>query len=405
MRARLLVLSLFLFGAVLLHAQGGAPYDLIIRNARIIDGTASPWYRGEIAVRGDTIAQIAPRIDGKAAREIDARGLVVAPGFIDIHTHARRGIFEVPTADNYVRQGVTTLIEGPDGSSPIPLAPFLAKVQAHAHHAELRDVHRPGLGAQRGDGRGRSAGDARRARQDARARHAGHGRRRVRPELGAVLRARRVHADRRSDRARTGRRADGRHLHLAHARRGQGPDRQRARDDRHRREGRPADADHASQGGRQEVLGRLGRDAAHGRRGARARRRRDDRSVSLHRVGDEHRRGAAAGVGAGGRPRVDAEAAEGSGDAREDQGRERRHHPRRARRRRSEERVGVGVPVRSEARRPEPRADHAGPRPRGDARERRRNRDVDRRAGRLRRHLPRHRRRGPRSASSSIRRR
>lgn len=129
MRARLL-LSLFLSGAVLLHAQGGASYDLIIRNARIIDGTASPWYRGEIAVRGDTIAQIAPRIDGKAAREVDARGLVAAPGFIDIHTHARRGIFEVPTADNYVRQGVTTLIEGPDGGSPVPLAPFLAKVAA-----------------------------------------------------------------------------------------------------------------------------------------------------------------------------------------------------------------------------------------------------------------------------------
>jgi dihydroorotase/N-acyl-D-amino-acid deacylase len=55
---------------------------------------------------------------------------VIAPGFIDIHTHARRGIFLVPTADNYVRQGVTTLIEGPDGSSPIPLAPFLARLEA-----------------------------------------------------------------------------------------------------------------------------------------------------------------------------------------------------------------------------------------------------------------------------------
>ena len=72
-------------------------------------------------------------------------GLVVAPGFIDIHTHARRGIFEVPTADNYVRQGVTTLIEGPDGGSPVPLGPFLAKVAGDAHHAELRQLHRPGL--------------------------------------------------------------------------------------------------------------------------------------------------------------------------------------------------------------------------------------------------------------------
>ena len=130
MRGRHRILGLLLSIPVLIQAQGTAPYDLIIRNARIVDGTASPWYRGEIAVRGDTIALIAPRIEAQASRAIDARGLVVAPGFIDIHTHARRGIFEVPTADNYVRQGVTTLIEGPDGGSPVPLAPFLAKVQA-----------------------------------------------------------------------------------------------------------------------------------------------------------------------------------------------------------------------------------------------------------------------------------
>jgi N-acyl-D-amino-acid deacylase len=103
-------------------------YDLVIRNARIVDGTGAPWYRGDVAIRGDSIAAIAPSIDPRGARVIDAAGKVVAPGFIDIHTHARRGIFEVPTADNYVRQGVTTLMEGPDGSSPVPLAPFLQKL-------------------------------------------------------------------------------------------------------------------------------------------------------------------------------------------------------------------------------------------------------------------------------------
>jgi dihydroorotase/N-acyl-D-amino-acid deacylase len=107
-----------------------APYDLLIRNGRIVDGTGSPWYRADVAVRGDTISRIASRIDAQAARTIDAAGKTVSPGFIDIHTHARRGIFQVPTADNYVRQGVTTLIEGPDGSSPIPLKPFLEKVAA-----------------------------------------------------------------------------------------------------------------------------------------------------------------------------------------------------------------------------------------------------------------------------------
>ena len=107
-----------------------ASYDIVIRNARIVDGTGSPWYRGDIAIRQDRIVAIAPRLDGDAPRTIDAREQVVAPGFIDIHTHARRGLFEVPTADNYVRQGVTTLIEGPDGSSPLPIAGFLATVAA-----------------------------------------------------------------------------------------------------------------------------------------------------------------------------------------------------------------------------------------------------------------------------------
>ena len=105
-------------------------YDLLIKNGRIVDGTGSPWYRGDLAVRGDTIARIAPRIDAPATRVVDAAGKVVAPGFIDPHTHARRGIFQVPTADNYVRQGVTTLTEGPDGSSPLPIKPFLERIAA-----------------------------------------------------------------------------------------------------------------------------------------------------------------------------------------------------------------------------------------------------------------------------------
>src|ERR687897_780448 len=111
------------------YAQAG-PYDLVIRNGRVIDGTGSPWYRADVAVRGDTIALIAPSIPDKAARVIDANGHIVSPGFIDVHNHARENIFELPSADNYIRQGVTTLIEGPDGGSPVPLAPFLAKVGA-----------------------------------------------------------------------------------------------------------------------------------------------------------------------------------------------------------------------------------------------------------------------------------
>src|SRR5215510_7064520 len=113
----------------LLLAQN-APYDLLLRNGHIVDGSGNPWYVGDIAVRGDTIVRIGASISEPATRVIDVRGQVIAPGFIDIHSHARRGIFEVPTADNYIKQGVTTVIEGPDGGSAVPLAPFLARLSS-----------------------------------------------------------------------------------------------------------------------------------------------------------------------------------------------------------------------------------------------------------------------------------
>ena len=81
-------------------------FDIVIRHAHIVDGSGNPWYEGDIGTRGDTIAAIGI-LDGAPAKlTIDAHGLTVAPGFIDIHTHARRGIFLDPTAQNYIRQGV-----------------------------------------------------------------------------------------------------------------------------------------------------------------------------------------------------------------------------------------------------------------------------------------------------------
>jgi len=103
-------------------------YDLLIRNARVIDGTGAPWFRGDVAVQGGRVAAVGS-LTGVSAREsIDAAGLALAPGFIDIHSHGVRGIFDNPSAENLIRQGVTTIIEGPDGSSPLPLAPFYAKL-------------------------------------------------------------------------------------------------------------------------------------------------------------------------------------------------------------------------------------------------------------------------------------
>src|SRR5436309_8210451 len=102
-----------------------ASYDVIISGARVVDGSGSPWFLADIGIRGDQIAAIGTLGSAPANVRIDASGMVAAPGFIDIHSHGRRGIAAVPTAENYLREGVTTIVEGPDGSSPLPIAEFL----------------------------------------------------------------------------------------------------------------------------------------------------------------------------------------------------------------------------------------------------------------------------------------
>ena len=104
-------------------------FDILIAGAKVVDGSANAWYNADVGIRRDTIAAVGLLPDATAAVRIDGRGMVVAPGFIDIHSHGRRGIFNVPTAENYLREGVTTIIEGPDGSSPLPLKPFFDSVE------------------------------------------------------------------------------------------------------------------------------------------------------------------------------------------------------------------------------------------------------------------------------------
>jgi len=124
-RRAFLFLPLF---SVLLPGQSGQ-FDLLISGAKVVDGSGTPWYNGDIGIRGDTIAAIGSLANAAARIRIDARGLVASPGFIDMHSHGRRGIFSVPTAENYLHEGVTTIVEGPDGSSPLPLAPFLDRIR------------------------------------------------------------------------------------------------------------------------------------------------------------------------------------------------------------------------------------------------------------------------------------
>lgn len=119
----------FLVAAASLSSQD-APYDVLLRHARVYDGTGSGWYRADVGIRGDTIAAVGHLAGSDAAAVIDVAGLALSPGYIDTHSHARGGIFDHPEAENCIRQGVTTIIEGPDGGSPIPLRPFLEKLAA-----------------------------------------------------------------------------------------------------------------------------------------------------------------------------------------------------------------------------------------------------------------------------------
>jgi N-acyl-D-amino-acid deacylase len=94
--------------------------DVIVRGGTVFDGTGAPGVESDIAITGGRITAIGRRIPGSAAVEIDARGLAVAPGFIDIHSHADGALFQDPRAESVIRQGVTTIVAGQDGSSRVP---------------------------------------------------------------------------------------------------------------------------------------------------------------------------------------------------------------------------------------------------------------------------------------------
>lgn len=96
-----------------------AAYDLVIRGGRVVDGTGNPWFYGDVAIRGDRIVAVGRLADAKAARQIDANGLVIAPGFIDIHSHSDFLLLEDGHAQSKIRQGVTTEILG-EGNSAGP---------------------------------------------------------------------------------------------------------------------------------------------------------------------------------------------------------------------------------------------------------------------------------------------
>ena len=105
---------------ILLFAAATAPYDLVIRNGHVIDGTGSPWYAADIGIRAGKIAAIGRLTDAPAERTIDARGMVVAPGFIDMLGQSEMTILVNPHLPSKIFQGITTEVTG-EGSSIAPL--------------------------------------------------------------------------------------------------------------------------------------------------------------------------------------------------------------------------------------------------------------------------------------------
>lgn len=121
-------LTLFICFCICLQAQTTA--DIIIKNGRILDGTGNSWIKGDIAIKDGKILKTGHFDNISAAKIIDAKGLVVAPGFIDVHTHIEGDEFQNPTANNFILDGVTTVVTGNCGSSRVNIKKYLDQLDS-----------------------------------------------------------------------------------------------------------------------------------------------------------------------------------------------------------------------------------------------------------------------------------
>ena len=108
------------------RAQQPQPFDVLISGGQVIDGTGNPWFYADVGIRGGRVVAVGKLAGVQARRVIDARGKVVTPGFIDIHSHAAEGLASDDVrrrrAPDIVTQGVTTVAVNPDGDGPLSIA-------------------------------------------------------------------------------------------------------------------------------------------------------------------------------------------------------------------------------------------------------------------------------------------
>jgi N-acyl-D-amino-acid deacylase len=116
---------------VTVAGQGHSAGTLLIRNGRVVDGTGGALGHLDLRVAGDTIVELAPQLTAGANEQVlDAAGRIVAPGFVDVHSHADRGLVEHPEATSQVQQGITTALVGQDGGGDLPVSDFLERMEA-----------------------------------------------------------------------------------------------------------------------------------------------------------------------------------------------------------------------------------------------------------------------------------
>lgn len=129
-----LAATLLLVPALKANAQAPAPVDadILLRGGQILDGTGSPARPGDVAIAGDRIVAVGEFIPGRIGETIDCTGLIVAPGFIDLHNHSDESIVadETRTAENYIRQGCTTLVTGNCGGGAVEVGKYLDEIDA-----------------------------------------------------------------------------------------------------------------------------------------------------------------------------------------------------------------------------------------------------------------------------------